>query len=210
MLQIKLKSEIQISRFEAAMQRFGYKTYLHFVDDMITFFENNPVNPKQNFTGLLNNIENKLEEFNKDNNRVIAVVRNIEKNRLDSIYRILSTDVTNDLRAIKKKILLGDVIVNDNIEEKTAKNKEEIVSETIDNNTDVLKESFDKKINIERDRYKILKDEYDKITLEHGKLYNSLKKIKGLYTVEKSTFSSKNKIVLEMSEEEFLNLIKIK
>lgn len=60
---INIKNEALALKFEAAMNRFGYSTSVHFIEDMITFFENNPVNPKQNFNGVLNNLENKIDKF---------------------------------------------------------------------------------------------------------------------------------------------------
>ena len=207
---INIKNEALALKFEAAMNRFGYSTSVHFIEDMITFFENNPVNPKQCFTGVLNNLESKIDEFHKDNNRVIAVLRNIEKVKIDSIYRILTTDLSTDVRFIKKKFLLNEVVIpvsndsNINVEKETEKPQN-----LDDNNTDKLTESYEKKLKSERERYKMLQIEYDKVTLEHGTFYNRLKKLNTLFTIEKSTFG-KSKIVFEMTEEEFKELIKLK
>ena len=207
---INIKNEALALKFEAAMNRFGYSTSVHFIEDMITFFENNPVNPKQSFTGVLNNLESKIDEFHKDNNRVIAVLRNIEKVKIDSIYRILTTDLSTDVRFIKKKFLLNEVVIpvsndgNINTEKETEKPQN-----FDDNNTDKLTESYEKKLKSERERYKMLQIEYDKVTLEHGTFYNRLKKLNTLFTIEKSTFG-KSKIVFEMTEEEFKELIKLK
>lgn len=207
---INIKNEALALKFEAAMSRFGYSTAVHFIEDMITFFENNPVNPKQNFTGLLNNIENKIEEFHKDNNRVIAVLRNIEKVKIDTIYKLLTTDITTDLIFLKKKFLLNEVILSDsNTENKVAEKEPEKASILNENNTDKLIESYEKKLKSERERYKLLQVEYDKVTLEHGTFYNRLKKLHSLFSVEKSTFG-KSKIMFEMTEEEFKELIKLK
>ncbi len=207
---INIKNEALALKFEAAMNRFGYSTSVHFIEDMITFFENNPVNPKQSFTGVLNNLENKIDEFHKDNNRVIAVLRNIEKIKIDSIYRVLTTDLTTDVRFIKKKFLLNEVVIPDsNTEEKVIEKVAENPQNLIENNVDKLTESYEKKLKSERERYKMLQVEYDKITLEHGTFYNRLKKLNTLFTIEKSTFG-KSKVVFEMSEDEFKELIKLK
>lgn len=190
-------------RWVTLQNRFGYKTNIHLIEDMMYFFETNPVNPKQNFGGLLKKLEDKMIEFNSDNNRVIAIVRNIEKIKIDTIYRALMTDITSDLRFIKRKFLLNEVKIN-----------EQTVSEVLQQNTsndslEKLKEDYEKKLKSERERYKLLQVEYDKITLEHGTFYNRLKKLSSLFSVEKSTFG-KNKIVFEMSEDEFKELIKLK
>lgn len=207
---INIKNEALALKFEAAMNRFGYSTSVHFIEDMITFFENNPVNPKQSFTGVLNNLENKIDEFHKDNNRVIAVLRNIEKIKIDSIYRVLTTDLTTDVRFIKKKFLLNEVVIPDsNTEEKVIEKVAENPQNLIENNVDKLTESYEKKLKSERERYKMLQVEYDRITLEHGTFYNRLKKLNTLFTIEKSTFG-KSKVVFEMSEDEFKELIKLK
>ena len=190
-------------RWVTLQNRFGYKTNIHLIEDMMYFFETNPVNPKQNFGGLLKKLEDKMIEFNSDNNRVIAIVRNIEKIKIDTIYRALMTDITSDLRFIKRKFLLNEVKIN-----------EQTVSEVLQQNTsndslEKLKEDYEKKLKSERERYKLLQVEYDKITLEHGTFYKRLKKLSSLFSVEKSTFG-KNKIVFEMSEDEFKELIKLK
>ena len=96
-------------RWVTLQNRFGYKTNIHLIEDMMYFFETNPVNPKQSFGGLLKKLEDKMIEFNSDNNRVIAIVRNIEKVKIDTIHRLLSTEITSDLRFIKKKFLFNEV-----------------------------------------------------------------------------------------------------
>lgn len=207
---INIKNEALALKFEAAMNRFGYSTSVHFIEDMITFFENNPVNPKQSFTGVLNNLESKIDEFHKDNNRVIAVLRNIEKVKIDSIYRILTTELSTDVRFIKKKFLLNEVVIPVSNDGSINTEKEPEKPQNLDdNNTDKLTESYEKKLKSERERYKMLQIEYDKVTLEHGTFYNRLKKLNSLFTIEKSTFG-KSKIVFEMTEEEFKELIKLK
>ena len=201
--EIKLRNEIVIAKFNQMMLRFGYSTSTHFIEDMITFFENNAVNPKQTFTSLINDLHNQIEAFNKDNNRVIAILRNIEKAKIDTIYRILTTEVTDDLRFVKSKFSLNEVAINN-------QKKSEVQQQNISNDSlEKLKEDYEKKLKSERERYKILQVEYDKITLEHGTFYNRLKKLSLLFSVEKSTFG-KNKIVFEMSEDEFKELIKLK
>ena len=190
-------------RWVTIQRRFGYKTNIHLIDDMMYFFETNPVNPRQSFGGLLKNLEEKMIEFNSDNNRVIAIVRNIEKVKIDTIYRLLSTEITSDLRFIKKKFLLNEVKIND---QKVSEVQQQNAS---NDSLEKLKEDYEKKLKSERERYKLLQVEYDKITLEHGAFYNRLKKIALLFSVEKSTFG-KNKIVFEMSEDEFKELIKLK
>lgn len=201
--EIKLRNEIVIAKFNQMMLRFGYSTSTHFIEDMITFFENNAVNPKQTFTSLINDLHNQIEAFNKDNNRVIAILRNIEKAKIDTIYRILTTEVTDDLRFVKSKFSLNEVAINN-------QKNSEVQQQNISNDSlEKLKEDYEKKLKSERERYKLLQVEYDKITLEHGAFYNRLKKLSSLFSVEKSTFG-KNKIVFEMSEDEFKELIKFR
>lgn len=201
--EIKLRNEIVIAKFNQMMLRFGYSTSTHFIEDMITFFENNAVNPKQTFTSLINDLHNQIEAFNKDNNRVIAILRNIEKAKIDTIYRILTTEVSDDLRFVKSKFSLNEIAINN-------QNASEVQQQKPSNESlEKLKEDYEKKLKSERERYKILQVEYDKITLEHGIFYNRLKKLSSLFSVEKSTFG-KNKIVFEMSEDEFKELIKLR
>ena len=201
--EIKLRNEIVIAKFNQMMLRFGYSTSTHFIEDMITFFENNAVNPKQTFTSLINDLHNQIEAFNKDNNRVIAILRNIEKAKNDTIYRILTTEVTDDLRFVKSKFSLNEVAISN-------QKISEVQQQNISNDSlEKLKEDYEKKLKSERERYKLLQVEYDKITLEHGTFYNRLKKLSSLFSVEKSTFG-KNKIVFEMSEDEFKELIKLR
>lgn len=190
-------------RWVTLQNRFGYKTNIHLIDDMMYFFETNPVNPRQSFGGLLKNLEEKMIEFNSDNNRVIAIVRNIEKVKIDTIHRLLSTEITSDLRFIKRKFLFNEVKIND---QKVSEVQQQKPS---NESLEKLKEDYEKKLKSERERYKILQVEYDKITLEHGNFYNRLKKLSSLFSVEKSTFG-KNKIVFEMSEDEFKELIKFR
>lgn len=191
-------------RWVTLQNRFGYRTNIKLLEDLIYFFETNPVNPRQNYGGLLEELNDKIKEFNSDNNRVIAIVRNIEKNKIDSIYRYISGEVTGDLRAIKKRILLSDEFKN------PAENNQEIQKEAEDKVTKLLTDKYEKKLNDSRNEYMNLKKEQDNITLENARILNKLTKLSKIYSVEKSTFSSKNKIVFEMSESEFLELISLK
>ena len=201
--EIKLRNEIVIAKFNQMMLRFGYSTSTHFIEDMITFFENNAVNPKQTFTSLINDLHNQIEAFNKDNNRVIAILRNIEKAKIDTIYRILTTEVTDDLRFVKSKFSLNEVAISN-------QKISEVLQQNISNDSlEKLKEDYEKKLKSERERYKLLQVEYDKITLEHGTFYNRLKKLSSLFSVEKSTFG-KSKFVFEMSEDECRELIRLR
>lgn len=208
--EIKLRNEVVAAKFTQMMQRFGYTTNTQFIEDMLYFFETNPVSPKDKFDNLFKGLNDKIDEFHKDNNRVIAVLRNIEKVKIDTIYRLLTTDITTDLTFIKKKFLLNEVLVPDsNTDKKTVEKEPENPQILSENNVDKLTESYEKKLKSERERYKMLQIEYDKVTLEHGTFYNRLKKLNTLFTVEKSTFG-KSKIVFEMTEEEFKELIKLK
>lgn len=190
-------------RWETIQYRFGYSTNIKLIDDLMYFFETNPVSPRDRFDNLFTMLNYKIEEFNKDNNRVIAIVRNIEKVKLDPIIRSINTDISDDLRIIKKKLLLSD-------EFKTpTENNNKIQKEIEAKITAELTEKYENKLNEHRKSYAELNKNYDTVTLEHGTFYNRLKKLSSLYSVEKSTFG-KNKIVFEMSESEFLELISLK
>ena len=102
---------------------------------------------------------------------------------------------------MKNKFSLNEVAINNH------KISEVQQQNTSNDSLEKLKEDYEKKLKSERERYKLLQVEYDKITLEHGTFYNRLKKLSSLFSVEKSTFG-KNKIVFEMSEDEFKELIK--
>ena len=190
-------------RWVTLQNRFGYRTNIKLLEDLIYFFETNPVNPRQNYGGLLQELNDKIKEFNSDNNRVIAIVRNIEKVKLDPIIRSINTDISDNLRIIKKKLLLSD-------EFKTpTENNNKIQKEIEEKITAELTEKYENKLNEHRKSYAELNKNYDTVTLEHGTFYNRLKKLSSLFSVEKSTFG-KNKIVFEMSESEFLELISLK
>ena len=191
-------------RWVTLQNRFGYKTNIHLIDDMMYFFETNPVNPKQSFGGLLKKIEEKMIEFNSDNNRVIAIVRNIEKIKIDPIYRILSTEITSDLRDIRKRILLSEAY------RKPSENNSEIQKEIEEKITKQLTEKYENKLTEHRKSYMELNKKYDQITLENARIHNKFTKFSKLYSIEKSTFGSKNKIVFDMSESDFLELISLK
>ena len=104
---------------------------------------------------------------------------------------------------MKNKFSLNEVAINNH------KISEVQQQNTSNDSLEKLKEDYEKKLKSERERYKLLQVEYDKITLEHGTFYNRLKKLSSLFSVEKSTFG-KNKIVFEMSEDEFKELIKLR
>ena len=191
-------------RWVTLQNRFGYKTNIHLIEDMMYFFETNPVNPKQNFGGLLKKLEDKMIEFNSDNNRVIAIVRNIEKIKIDPIYRILSTEITSDLRDIRKRILLSEAY------KKPSENNSEIQKEIEEKITKQLTEKYENKLTEHRKSYMELNKKYDQITLENARIQNKFLKFGKLYSIEKSTFGSKNKIVFDMSESDFLELISLK
>ena len=191
-------------RWVTLQNRFGYKTNIHLIDDMMYFFETNPVNPKQSFGGLLKNLEEKMIEFNSDNNRVIAIVRNIEKIKIDPIYRILSTEITSDLRDIRKRILLSEAY------KKPSENNSEIQKEIEEKITKQLTEKYENKLTEHRKSYMELNKKYDQITLENARIHNKFTKFSKLYSIEKPTFGSKNKIVFDMSESDFLELISLK
>lgn len=191
-------------RWVTLQNRFGYKTNIHLIEDMMYFFETNPVNPRQSFGGLLKNLEEKMIEFNSDNNRVIAIVRNIEKVKIDPIYRILMTEITSNLWDIRKRILLSEEY------RKPAENNSEIKKEIEEKITKQLTEKYENKLSEHRKSYMELNKKYDQITLENARIHNKFSKLSKLYSIEKSTFSSKNKIVFEMSEGEFKELIKLR
>jgi hypothetical protein len=209
MKKISHQKDIRLSgtladRWMTLQNRFGYKTNIHLIEDMMYFFETNPVNPKQSFGGLLKRLEDKMIEFNSDNNRVIAVVRNIEKNKIDSIYRYISGEVTGDLRAIKKKLLLSEEFKN------PTENNYKIQKEIGEKITAELTKKYENRLNEHRKNYAELNKKHDAVTLEHTRIFNKLTKLSKIYSVEKSTFSSKNKIVFEMTESEFIELISLK
>ena len=70
-------------RWTTLQRRFGYSTNINLMDDLLYFFETNPVNPKDRFNSLFERLILKMDEFNKDNNRVITVVRKIENDKLN-------------------------------------------------------------------------------------------------------------------------------
>ena len=191
-------------RWVTLQNRFGYKTNIHLIEDMMYFFETNPVNPRQSFGGLLKKLEDKMIEFNSDNNRVIAIVRNIEKIKIDPIYRILSTEITSDLRDIRKRILLSEAY------RKPSENNSEIQKEIEEKITKQLTEKYENKLTEHRKSYMELNKKYDQITLENARIQNKFLKFGKLYSIEKSTFGSKNKIFFDMSESDFLELISLK
>jgi hypothetical protein len=189
-------------RWTTLQRRFGYSTNINLMDDLLYFFETNPVNPKDRFNSLFERLILKMDEFNKDNNRVIAVVRKIENDKLNGIYRAVTQDLDYKLNEIKKCVYDEDKLYNNT--RQITSNIEPIANEkTIENITKKYEDILKKEV----DSYKNLEKEYDKISLQLGGIYNKLKRISKLYSVEKSTFS-KPKIVIELTEEEFLELIK--
>jgi hypothetical protein len=191
-------------RWVTLQNRFGYKTNIHLIDDMMYFFETNPVNPKQSFGGIFKKLEDKMIEFNSDNNRVIAIVRNIEKLKIDPIYRALMTEITSNLLDIRKRILLSEE------NRKPTENNSEIQKEIEEKITKQLTEKYENKLSEHRKSYMELNKKHDQITLENARIHNKFSKLSKLYLIEKSTFGSKNKIVFDMNESEFLELISLK
>lgn len=191
-------------RWNNLKSRFHYNTNVKLIEDLLYFFETNPVNPKEKFGGIMKDILNKMDEFNKDNNRVINVVRKIENDKINPVYRAVLQDLPNEIKALKKEKdtnYISNIVVPGVQKE----DKNDIKTD----NDSVIK-SLEEKNKRHIERFALLEKEYDKATLEYGTLYNKLKKLNNLYTVEKSTFSSKNKIVIEMNESDFLKLISLK
>lgn len=197
-------SGILASKWTTLQNRFGYKTNIQLIEDIIYFFETNPVNPRQNFGGLLKKLEEKIDEFHKDNNRVVVVLRNIEKYKIDTIHKLLGTEVTTDLRDIKRRILLSEEF------KKPAENNSEIKKQIEEKITKELTEKYENKLSEHRKSYMELNKKHDQITLENARIHNKFSKFSKLYSIEKSTFGSKNKIVFDMNESDFLELISLK
>jgi hypothetical protein len=190
-------------RWMTLQRRFGYSTNINLMDDLLYFFETNSVNPKDRFNSLLERLILKMDEINKDNNRVIAVVRKIENDKLNGIYTAVTQDINYQLKEIKKCVYDEDKLYNNNPQ--TSSNIESITSEK---NIDYITNKYEEKLKKEVDAYKLLEQEYDEKSKQLGNIYNKFKKLSKLYSVEKGTFS-KPKIVIEMTEEEFLELIKL-
>lgn len=191
-------------RWETIQRRFGYSTNIKLIDDLMYFFETNSVSPRDRFDNLFAMLNAKIDEFNKDNNRVITIVRNIEKVKLDPIIRSISTDMAEDLRIIKRKLLFSDEFKTPTENNNKIENKiqEKIKAE--------LTEKHKNRINEHIKDYAELKKQFDVVTVEHARIIHKLTKLSKLYSVEKSTFSSKNKIVFEMTETEFIEIISLK
>ena len=191
-------------RWETIQRRFGYSTNIKLIDDLMYFFETNSVSPRDRFDNLFAMLNAKIDEFNKDNNRVITIVRNIEKVKLDPIIRSISTDMAEDLRIIKRKLLFSDEFKTPTENNNKIENKiqEKIKAE--------LTEKHKNRINEHIKDYAELKKQFDVVTVEHARIIHKLTKLSKLYSVEKSTFSSKNKIVFEMTETEFVEIISLK
>ena len=71
-------------------------------------------------------------------------------------------------------------------------------------------QKYENKLTEHRKSYMELNKKYDQITLENARIHNKFSKFSKLYSIEKSTFGSKNKIVFDMSESDFLELISLK
>lgn len=190
-------------RWTTLQRRFGYSTNINLMDDLLYFFETNPVNPKDRFNSLFERLILKMDEFNKDNNRVITVVRKIENDKLNGIYRAVTQDLDYKLNEIKKCVYDEDKLYNNT--RQITSNIEPIANEKA---IESITKKYEDLLKKEVDAYKNLEKEYDKISLQLGGIYNKFKKLSKLYSVEKGTFS-KPKIVIEMTEEEFLELIKL-
>lgn len=189
-------------RWVTLQKRFGYSTNINLMDDLLYFFEVNPVNPKDRFSSLFEQLYSKMDEFHKDNNRVIMVLRRIENDKFNAILRAVTQDLDHKLNVIKKCVYDEDKLYNNssqknaNFESKT--NEKEIES--------VIKK-YEKKLKDQDKLYELSETVIKQNDLKIRTICENLNEIKKLYSVEKGTFS-KPKIVLEISEEEFLELIK--
>lgn len=189
-------------RWNTLQKRFGYSTNINLMDDLLYFFEANPVNPKDRFSSLFEQLYSKMDEFHKDNNRVIMVLRRIENDKLNAIYRAVTQDLDHKLNVIKKCVYDEDKLYNNTSQKVTS-----IEPKTNEKEIENVVKKYEEQIKKEIELYKNLEKEYDSINSRMAKSFNNLKKIKSLYSVEKGTFSNP-KIVLEISESEFLELIK--
>lgn len=189
-------------RWNTLQKRFGYSTNINLIDDLLYFFETNPVNPKDKFNSLFEQLYSKIDEFHKDNNRVIMVLRRIENDKLNAIYRAVTQDLDHKLNVIKKYVYDENKLYNNTSQKVTS-----IEPKTNEKEIENVVKKYEEQIKKEIELYKNLEKEYDSINSRMAKSFNNLKKIKSLYSVEKGTFSNP-KIVLEISESEFLELIK--
>ncbi|BCY28972.1 BfmA/BtgA family mobilization protein [Flavobacterium okayamense] len=189
---------LMVSRWTNLKKRFGYNTNIKLVEDILYFFETNPVNPKDKFTSVLDKVLSKMDEFNNDNNRVIAVVRKIENDKLNPIFRTVTQDLNHKIDDIKQYVYEG-INSSQNVTSIEPKTNEKEIENVIKKYEEKLK-TQDKLYNLSE---KINDDNHKKIS----SICKNLNEIKNKYSVEKGTFS-KPKIVLELSEEEFLKLIK--
>ncbi|MDK2773322.1 MAG: hypothetical protein KYX68_14045 [Flavobacterium sp.] len=189
---------LMVSRWTNLKKRFGYNTNIKLVEDILYFFETNPVNPKDKFSSVLDKVLSKMDEFNNDNNRVIAVVRKIENDKLNPIFRTVTQDLNLKIDDIKKYVHDG-IISSQNVTSIEPKTNEKEIENVIKKYEDKLK-AQDELYNLSE---KVNEDNHKKIS----SIYKNLNEIKNKYSVEKGTFS-KPKIVLEISEKEFLELIK--
>lgn len=189
-------------RWNTLQKRFGYSTNINLMDDLLYFFEANPVNPKDRFSSLFEQLYSKMDEFHKDNNRVIMVLRRIENDKFNAILRAVTQDLDHKLNVIKKYVYDENKLYNNTSQKVTS-----IEPKTNEKEIENVVKKYEEQIKKEIELYKNLEKEYDSINSRMAKSFNNLKKIKSLYSVEKGTFSNP-KIVLEISESEFLELIK--
>lgn len=98
---------LMVSRWTNLKKRFGYNTNIKLVEDILYFFETNQVNPKDKFSSVLDKVLSKMDEFNNDNNRVIAVVRKIENDKLNPIFRTVTQDLNHKIDDIKQYVYDG-------------------------------------------------------------------------------------------------------
>lgn len=189
---------LMVSRWTNLKKRFGYNTNIKLVEDILYFFETNQVNPKDKFSSVLDKVLSKMDEFNNDNNRVIAVVRKIENDKLNPIFRTVTQDLNHKIDDIKQYVYDG---------KKSSQKVASIEPKTNNKEIENVKKKYEEKLKAQDELYnlseKVNEDNHKKIS----SICKNLNEIKNKYSVEKGTFS-KPKIVLEISEKEFLELIK--
>lgn len=189
-------------RWNILLKRFGYSTNINLMDDLLYFFETNPVNPKDRFGSLFEQLYSKMDEFHKDNNRVIMVLRRIENDKLNAIYRAVTQDIDHKLNVIKKCVYDEDKLYNNSTQKDTSSE-----SKTNEKEIENVIKKYEEKLKDQDKLYKLSEEINEENHKKMSFICKNLNEIKKLYTVEKGTFS-KPKIVLEISESEFLELIK--
>lgn len=167
-------------RWNTLQKRFGYSTNINLMDDLLYFFEANPVNPKDRFSSLFEQLYSKMDEFHKDNNRVIMVLRRIENDKLNAIYRAVTQDLDHKLNVIKKYVYDENKLYNNTSQKVTS-----IEPKTNEKEIENVVKKYEEQIKKEIELYKNLEKEYDSINSRMAKSFNNLKKIKSLYSVEK-------------------------